>query len=84
MFLKEHPIMYFSKIVISTRHVYTYKCGVSQRHIVKSSKMAISGYIRLLMIQNVFCFLFFFFWGGGVQGAGGGAVGGLIMFCLNF
>ena len=27
MFLKEHPIMLLSKIVISTRHVYTYKCG---------------------------------------------------------
>ena len=27
MFLKENPIMFFSKIVISKRHVYTYKCG---------------------------------------------------------
>ena len=27
MFLKEHPIMFLSKIVISTRHIYTYKCG---------------------------------------------------------
>ena len=28
-FLKEHPtcIKFFSKIVTSTRHVYTYKCG---------------------------------------------------------
>ena len=26
-FLKEYPIMFLNKIVISTRHVYTYKCG---------------------------------------------------------
>ena len=27
MVLKEHPIRFLSKIVISTRHVYKYKCG---------------------------------------------------------
>ena len=55
---------------------------VSQRHIVKSSKMAIS--INELMSQNVcfflFCFVFFFsfffFLGGGMDG--------WIIFYFNF
>ena len=33
MFLKEHPILFLSKIVISTRHVYTCKCGGEPYHL---------------------------------------------------
>ena len=46
MFLKGQPIMFLSEIVISTRHVYTCKCGdepATYRE-VKSSKLDISGY----------------------------------------
>ena len=50
--------MFLSKIVISTRHVYTCKCGgepATYREDLKSAKMEISGYFK--MSQNVCLFV---------------------------
>ena len=65
MFSKEHPtcIKFFSKIVISTCHVYTYKYGgepATYREVIEN------GNIRL-MSRNVFFFFFFFFCLGGAR-----------------
>ena len=43
-FLKEHPIMFLSKTVISTRQVYIYKCGGEPATYREVTKMEISGY----------------------------------------
>ena len=51
-----HPIMFLSKIVISTCHVYACKCGGEPYHIVKSSKMELSSYLK--WAKMLFFFLF--------------------------
>ena len=72
MFLKEHTIMFFSKIVMSTRHVYTYKCGSEpatyrlkwQYPVINEPKccfLFVCCCCFLLLLFFVFCFFLFFF-----------------------
>ena len=74
MFLKEHTIMFFSKIVMSTRHVYTYKCGSEpatyrlkwQYPVINEPKccflfVCCCCFLLLFFFVFVFFFLLFFF-----------------------
>ena len=53
--------MFLSKIVISKHHVYTCKCGGKPYHIMKSSKMELSGWNCPVINEPKCCFFFLFF-----------------------